>query len=105
MLSGGVLDEVGGVLDEVDVEVGDQSNSTVALAGTAHLYLTMTAAMSLALCHSNTAKIKVDSRMLSTRQASKNQAMHRRTDTGTLEITGSSILFVEVDSHVATGDR
>ena len=37
MLSGGVLDEVGGVLDEVDVEVGDQSNSTVALAGTAHL--------------------------------------------------------------------
>ena len=37
MLSGGVLDEVGDVLDEVDVEVGDQSNSTVALAGTAHL--------------------------------------------------------------------
>ena len=70
MLSGGVLDEVDGVLDEVDVEVGDQSNSTVALAGTAHLYLTMTAVTSLALCHSNTAKIKVDSRMLSTRQAS-----------------------------------
>ena len=38
MLSGGVLDEVGDVLDKIDVEVGDQSNSTVALAGTAHLY-------------------------------------------------------------------
>ena len=65
----------------------------------------MTVAMSLALCHSNTAKIKVDSRMLSTRQASKNQVMPRRTDAGTLEVTGSSILVVEVDSHVATGDR
>ena len=60
MLSGGVLDEVGDVLDEVDVEVGDQSNSTVALAGTAHLCLTMTVAMSLALCHSNTAEARVD---------------------------------------------
>ena len=37
MLSGCVLDEVGEILDKVDVEVGDQSNSTVALAGTAHL--------------------------------------------------------------------
>ena len=65
----------------------------------------MTIAMSLALCHSNTAEVKIDSGMLSTRQASKNQAMHRRTDAGTLKVTGSSILVVEVDSHVATGDR
>ena len=70
MLSGGVLDEVGDVLDDVGVEVGDQSNSTVALAGTAHLYSVLTVTMSLALCHSNIARVKIDKRMLSTRQAS-----------------------------------
>ena len=48
----------GGVLDEVDVEVGDQSNSTVALAGTAHLYPVLTVTMSLALCHLNIVRIR-----------------------------------------------
>ena len=59
MLSGGVLDEVGGVLDEVDVEVGDQSNQRLLWLEPNISYLTVTVAMSLALCHLNIARIRL----------------------------------------------
>ena len=59
MLKGGVLVEADGILVDVDVEVGDQSKTTVALAGTAYSCLTMTSTMSLALCHLNIARIRL----------------------------------------------
>ena len=59
MLSGGVQNKVGDVLDEMGVEIGDQSKTTDALAGTAYSCLTMTSTMSLALCHLNIARIRL----------------------------------------------
>ena len=65
-----MLNEVGDVLNEVDVEIGDQSKTTVALAGTAYSCLTMTITMSLALCHLNIARVEAGLKKLRTRQAS-----------------------------------
>ena len=60
MLKGDVQDKVGEVRKDVDVELGDQSKTTVALAGTAFSCLAMTITMSLALCHLNIARIRRD---------------------------------------------
>ena len=49
----------GGVRDEVDVEFGDQTKTTDALAGTTYSGLTMTITMSLALGHLNIVRVKV----------------------------------------------